>query len=444
MLISFSVENYLSFKDKVTFSFNAASIKEHPNHVINTSDGRYNLLNGVLIYGANGSGKSNLIKAISFVKYFVVNSFKEKQSNEPIGIEEFMLSTETVNKPSTFEIEILINNTKYRYGFVLSKKRVLKEWLYLSHKIKEHLLFERSYDNDFEKSNYEISSRFKDTDPVNTDLVRENALFLSVSSQFNGVISMEIIKWLQNATFVSGTNYNEFIDETAELLLEQNSNSRNIIIELLKSAKLGFSDVKIKKRELTEDMLGGLPKELRTLLIANKKEVTNIKTVHTKRDHLGRKVDDIEFDLMSQESLGSQKFFALIGPIYQSLLNGSLLMVDELDARLHSNLSRLIIDFYQNEKNNPNKSQFIFTTHNTQFLDRNLFRRDQLYMIDKSENESSFLYNILNMSKILSDAPTVRNDASFEKDYLEGKYGAVPFDKTEGQKLHIWKLLDNN
>ena len=442
MLIKFSVENYLSFKDKIEFSFEAAAIKEHPDHVLNSKDGRYKLLNGALIYGHNGSGKSNLISAITFMRDFVINSSKEKQAKERISIEEFKLSTLTVNKPSFFEIEIIFDETKYRYGFRVDENHVWDEWLFVSHKVKEYQLFSRTYDEFLEEHSYEIDPKFKESDPVNPDITRKNALLLSVLAQFNGEVSIQLVEWFQKATFVSGTNYMEFIDYTAKLLSDE-TKPNETILGLLRNAKLGFSNVNVKKKELTEEMLGGIPRELKSFLIKTKQEILNVKTIHTKRDHQGRKVGELEFDLMTHESLGSQKFFALVGPIYKALLEGSLLIIDELDARLHSNLSRLIIEFYQLPVNNPKQSQFIFSTHNTQFMDKSLFRRDQLFLIDKSELDSSFLYSIYGLNKVKPDAPAVRNDASFEKDYLDGKYGAVPFGQNEGRQLNIWELAND-
>ena len=440
MLINFSVKNFLSFKEEVSFTFNAASIKEHPDHVFEMADGRYNLLNGALLYGANGSGKSNFISALSFVKDFAINSFKNKQAKEKIDIDEFRLSTDTLNKPSRFEIEILIDDTKYRYGFIVDKVVVSEEWLYVSHKIKEYPLFQRVFDSDSDHYNYDVNPRFKETDSADPELTRKNSLFLSMCAQLNGKTSIKIIEWFQKATFVSGTNYMEYVDYTANLLNTPRQNE--VMLRILKKANLGFSKVRIIKNPMTEEMLSGLPKELKSLILSSNSDALQVKTHHNKYDHLGNVVaNDVEFDLMRDESLGTQKFFALLGPIYNSLLNGSLLIIDELDARLHTNLSRLIIEFYQSAFNNPNKSQFLFATHNTQFMDKTLFRRDQLFLIDKTKNESSFLYNIFNMSKFDSDLPSVRNDASFEKEYLEGKYGAVPFDQTAGRNLHIWDLM---
>ncbi|MEN2282232.1 ATP-binding protein [Algoriphagus sp. SE2] len=440
MIIEFSIENYLSFKDKITFSFQAASIKEHPDHVFEENNGRYSVLLGALLYGANGSGKSNLIRGLSFMKDFIINSSKDKQANEEIAVEFFKLSSDSINKPSSFEASILINNEFYRYGFSLDKERIYKEWLFTKSKIKETPLFVREFKKESMSYEYQIENDFKKGDPVDTFLVRKNALFLSVSSQFNGEFSKKLVSWFSTITFISGTNYSDYIKYTADLISE--ASHRKLILEFLRTANLGFHDVKVQKKEITEEMLDGLPLEFKKLFLSSKnREITNIRTIHTKWDHNGRKVGEVEFDLMKEESLGSQKFFALAGPIYHSLLTGSLLVIDEFDSRLHPDLSRFIIQIFQNRLNNYKNSQFLFSSHNTQFLDRNLLRRDELFFIDKTERESSYLYNIYNMSKLSPDLPNVRNDASFEKDYLEGKYGAVPFNKTIGRQLNLWDLI---
>lgn len=442
MILEFSVENFLSFKEKVTFSFEAASIKEHPDHVLEAEDGKYNILLGALLYGANGSGKSNLIKSLSTMKDLVINSSKDKQVDEEIPVDFFKLSTDTINKPSTFEVAILHEGEYYRYGFSVNKEKIHREWLFTKVKNREISLFSREFLRDSNSYDYNIHPGFKELDPIDPSIVRKNALFLSVNAQFNGRISMQIVKWFSSITFISGTNYSDFIEYTADLISD--GNQRRFILEVLQAANLGFYDVKVQKKEITDEMLTGLPIELKKLFLASKnRNITNIKTLHTKRDHFGRKVGEVEFDLMTEESLGSQKFFALTGPIYNSLIKGSLLVIDEFDARLHPDLSKFIIQIFQNPLNNSRKAQFLFSSHNTQFLDKTLFRRDELFFIDKTERESSYLYNINNMSKLIPDMPNVRNDASFEKDYLEGKYGAVPFNKGSGRQLNLWDLMKN-
>ncbi|MFL0681999.1 MAG: ATP/GTP-binding protein [Algoriphagus aquaeductus] len=440
MILEFSIENYLSFKEKVTFSFEAASIKEHPDHVFETEDGKYNILLGALLYGANGSGKSNLIKSLSTMKDLVINSSKDKQVDEEIPVEFFKLSTETINKPSSFEVAIIQEGEYYRYGFSVSKEKIHREWLFTKSRSKEILLFSREFLRESNSYDFNIHHTFKDSDPIDPSIARKNALFLSVNAQFNGNVSMQIVKWFSAITFISGTNYSDFIEYTADLISE--GTHRRFILEVLQAANLGFHDIKVQKKEITDEMLTGLPIEFKKLFLSSKnRNIINIRTIHTKRDHHGRKVGEVEFDLMTEESLGSQKFFALTGPILNSLVKGSLLVIDEFDARLHPDLSKFIIQIFQNTTNNSRKAQFLFSSHNTQFLDRTLFRRDELFFIDKTDRESSYLYNINNMSKLIPDMPNVRNDASFEKDYLEGKYGAVPFNKRNGRQLNLWDLI---
>jgi len=347
-----------------------------------------------------------------------------------------------VKRPTTPEIlsklkELCLNNTRNDLSRDLSNfvsQKILRARK--NHQIqKRRVLGSNTY-------YYDFHPRFKELDPIDNSIVRKNALFLSVSAQFNGKISREIVKWFSSITFISGTNYSDFIEYTADLISE--GTHRRFILEVLQAANLGFNDVKVQKKEITDEMLTGLPVEFKKLFLASKsRNITNIRTIHTKRDHHGRKVGEVEFDLMTEESLGSQKFFALSGPILNSLIKGSLLVIDEFDARLHPDLSKFIIQIFQNTLNNSRKAQFLFSSHNTQFLDKTLFRRDELFFIDKTERESSYLYNINNMSKLIPDMPNVRNDASFEKDYLEGKYGAVPFNKGSGRQMNLWDLIKN-
>lgn len=385
------------------------------------------------MYGANGGGKSNFLEGLSFMKYFVINSSKQKQANEAIEVTPFLLSTETLNKASYFEIEIFKSNVHYKYDFVVDNKRVYKEILSKYEGKKEKVLFQRDYVHDKTEYEFQISNEFKETDPIDPKIVRENALLISVSSQFNGKVSQDIVDWFQSITLLSGTNYLEYIDYTAELL--EKPSSGNTIKRLLVEANLGFIDVEIEKKTITADMLDGIPSEMKKVLLSMKKDIVRVKTIHAKREKNGRTVGQVEFDLLNDESLGSQKFFALLGPIYDSLKNGNLLIIDELDARLHPYVSKLILDFYLSEFNNPHHAQFIFTTHNPQFLNKDILRRDQLLFVNKTEEESSEIYSAY------SHEHNIRNDASYDKEYLTGNLEALPFtDINKGKQLRIWEM----
>lgn len=431
MLVRFAVENFLSFKERTELSLNSTVIKEHTSNVVDVNE-KVNLLNGALLFGSNGSGKSNFIKAFNFVNIFVRNSFRDKQAYEKIGISPFLLGTNTENKPSSFEIEILTENHTVIYYLKLDNEKVIEERLCFLEKRRTKELFSRTI-NDESEYEYVISELFKKTDPINPKTVRANASLISVSSQFNGEISTSIINWFYMATVISGANYKQYIEYTAKLF-EKDNRTKQVMKRILGMANLGFQGIKVESKPITKEMLNSLPPEIRDIMLGVKKDITKVKTIHHKYAPNGVQLNEVEFDLVENESLGSQKFFAMLGPIYKSLKHGSLLIIDELDARLHHHISSFILKLFLSKKNNPNNAQFIFTTHNSQFLDKNLLRRDQLYIVQKNEVEASTMYSIYDHESKL------RNDASYDKEYLKGNLGGVPIDQTVLDELNIWEL----
>ena len=189
MLLELTIGNFKSIKKNVTLSMVASTLKEHKNtHTFNTS--KYSLLKSALIFGANASGKSNLVKGISFMKNFVISSAKDTQINEKIDIDNFKLDIESELQPSFFEVIFLLNNTRYRYGFQVNEDRVDSEWLFFVPTIKEAKLFTR------EGNNISLGVNFKEGRGLK-EKTRNNALFLSVAAQFNGEISRSILNWFR-------------------------------------------------------------------------------------------------------------------------------------------------------------------------------------------------------------------------------------------------------
>ncbi len=190
MLIEFSVGNYRSFKEVVTFSMVAADLPADNNTIhddnVLTVDDDLKLLKSAAIYGANASGKSNLAKALNFMKWFMINSSREGQSTDDIKVEPFRLSVETENKPSFFEIVFLLDGIKYRYGFEVTRKKIVSEWLFYVPNIEESVLFDREEDKINSSEEYQANGVEK--------LTRDNALFLSVSAQFNVRIAEQILR----------------------------------------------------------------------------------------------------------------------------------------------------------------------------------------------------------------------------------------------------------
>jgi uncharacterized protein len=439
MLIEFSVGNYRSFKEKVTFSMVAANLvskdKEIDNNNVFTVDDNLSLIKNAAIYGANASGKSNLAKAMSFMKWFMVNSSKETQSTEKINVEPFRLSTETESQPSYFEIVFLLQGQKYRYGFEVNKDKVVSEWLFYVPKVRETKLFERHENNISCSRNYKADGIQQRT--------RHNALFLSVSAQFNVDIAEKILAWLTNQLkIISGLNDDGYQGYTSRCLSESKS-KRNAIFKLIKKLDLGINELDIQseldiqeldsietlhKAQKEKELLNDGSQEIVTnifnaidLLIENRRKtkIPSIKTLHQKFDDNGVLVGTESFDLKFQESEGTQKIFAISGLLVDALQEGKTLIIDEFDARLHPLISYAIVELFNKNDTNPNNAQLIFMTHDTNLLTNKLFRRDQIWFTEKNKYGVTDLYSLAEYK--------IRNDASFESDYIKGRYGAIPY-----------------
>ena len=426
MLIDFSVSNFLSFKNKVKIDFTADSIKEYKeqNTFLPHPQLNFTLLKSIGFFGNNASGKSNILKALAFMKDFVLNSSKETQSNESIPVTNFLLSTETESAMSSFEIRFLIDGFTYKYGFEVNKNKVRSEWLFVTQKIKEEPLFFR-IDNEFR-----IDKRFKSEAKGNiemlTGVTRSNALFLSVLSQFNGEISSSITKWFNKIIVIIDEEIGELIEETAPMF--SNSTFKKQLSQIIEKAGLGFKSIEAeislmaKKSNFSRRFISNI---YATELNNNYK----IKTSHEKFNEESKWVDNVFFDLDKQESIGTQKFIGLLGPILLALNEQRIIIIDELDSRLHTNLVAQIVSIFNSRFNNPNGAQLIFSSHNTNLLRKNL-RRDQIALLEKDSLGSSTIQTINQLKS------KVRSDASFEKDYLNGEYVKIPLINSQLTLFH--------
>lgn len=426
MLIEFSVGNFRSFNAPVTFSMVAANITAK-NKALNQNNvfqlKNLNLLKSAAIYGANASGKSNLLAAFRFMRKFVLAS-TESNSEDKIPVQPFLLNTSSQDQPSYFEVTFQIEETRYRYGFEVSKNIVQTEWLYRT-KIRESELFWR------EDSRIEVKSGFKEGRGLE-GRTRGNVLFLSVSDQWNGKIANKIIQWFKRTGIISGIEDRAYLGFTVSQFVEDDSVKAKIN-EYMRQMDLGVSEISAETvhglpddlRNILEKMDDTeLPAEVQEALSDDSKWFTpSVKFLHQQFDESDNKVQNIEFSFEDQESEGTKKAFALSGPILHSLNGGRVLFIDELDARLHPLMTRYIIKLFNSKVTNPNNAQLIFATHDTSLLKNEIFRRDQIWFTEKDRFGSTDLYSLVEYKKTKG----VRNDASFEADYIAGKYGAIPF-----------------
>lgn len=432
MIIEFNIGNFKSFKEIVTFSMVASKTSSRDKNLDENNtfniDSKLALLKSAVIYGANASGKSNLIDAMRFMREGVRDSARDTQAGDAIRVEVFRLSEDTVNEPSFVQMVFVLDGKKYRYGFEVNQKQVVSEWLFHVPNTKEAKLFVR------DENGISVSSAFKEGKGIE-DKTRDNALFLSVVAQFNGSISKKILGWFKMIRIYSGLhpriNHYEY---TASLL--ENSRYRESVLQLLRKLDLGFETVEIEKTSLDivflpeaeniPDELKGVHaklkdamQELKTIRNFDSLNRKAIKTIHQRYNSEGQASSTELFDLESNESEGTRKLFALAGSLVDVLSNGKILVIDEFDRSLHPLITQAIIKLFNSNDTNPKNAQIIFTTHDTNMLTNKLFRRDQIWFTEKDKCRATKLYSLVEYK--------VRNDASFESDYIQGRYGAIPF-----------------
>lgn len=416
MLVNFKVENFKSFKDFTEFSMEATKLKNLKDS--NTFDiNNVSLLTSAVIYGANASGKSSFLDAMDTMKSIIRNSVNIEKMKKYLS-EPFLLNTQTEKKETFFEIEFIIDKMIYRYGFEIAiNATILKEWLYrkkIQPKAQPTRLFER------EKQTITLGTSFKEGKLLN-DKTRDDALFLSVVAQFNGEISENILKWFNQFNILSNIKSDGFKHYSFDKL--EDNNFKEKIVNLIKSADIGIYD--ISKKKISFDELKKENSELEELpsfLLKELKEkgLSTIETQHIQYDknNVFDKFKSFDLDF---ESDGTQKLLALSAPIIETLLNGEILIIDELDNSMHTELVNAIIKLFNSKETNSNNAQLIFTTHDTNLLNQELFRRDQIWFTQKDIYGASELYSLVEYGK-----GKVRDDLVLEKNYLDGKFGAVP------------------
>lgn len=418
MLVEFTVNNFKSIKDTVKFSMLTSS-KDEGNCF---EKRKYNLLKSAILYGANASGKSNFLRAMAFMSRFVLNKYKIIQSTDKLPHDPFRLSTETEDASSSFEIVFFIDDIKYRYGFEIDNKLVYSEWLYADEKGKEAKLFYR----DIEEKEYVNPNKFaegysffnKKDEKIN---VSANQLFIWKCDQENGEISKDILNWFSRFNMIDGMDHNGYINFTMKKM--DNEDFKEKIIDLVKTADIGIDDIQVEEEDVPLEVIEKLqlPEFLKDEMIKEGgfKSIT-LNTLHQKFDNNGNVVDNVIFELEKEESKGTRKFFAMSAPILDTLKNGKVLIIDELDASLHPILTQHLIKLFHDENINRNNAQLIFATHDTNLLKKTIFRRDQIWLSEKDKYGSTDLYS-------LAQFKNVRKNEDFEKQYIHGKYGAIPY-----------------
>lgn len=399
MLIRFSFKNFKSFKNENCLDMEATSLKEHEYNVAKTENGEY--LKVSAIYGANASGKTNVLQAFDYMKKRILVSDDSKK-NSPIG-EENIYSFMINNDPIALEVEILAKNNKiYKYGFEVLKDTIISEWLFEKRVNKFYAIFERENNNVSMKPN-------KISGLVNID---ERTLFLNIYSKIdrNNEDFSNVYDWFVNSMYLDlgNPNFERFINNRVSLKILSDENYKKELLKFIKTFDSGIEGIRT-----TPDSIEA---------VKNNNGIIDIEVLH--RGENGE-LKALPFYL---ESNGTRKMFHLFDFFMDALKNGMVLFVDELDAKLHPLLTRYIINLFHNSQTNIGNGQLIYSTHDTVNLNKETFRRDEIWFAEKDKDGISEIYALSDY--ILEDdknaGKKVRNDATYNKDYLTGRYGAIP------------------
>jgi AAA15 family ATPase/GTPase len=428
MLVQFSVKNYKSIKDKVTLSMVASSDSTHPENAFEVENRNFSLLKSVGIYGANASGKSNILEALGIMRWMVLKSATKLQSGDKINVTPFKLDTAFSSKPSEFEIVFIHNGERYIYGFSIDSNKVHAEWLTAARKSRPRLLFQRKINSGGEYK-YDLGPSWKGDKKQLEEKTRDNALFLSVAEQFNNPTAKPVFKWF--------SNYLQNISPMPDLmkgypetlftlhLCEIDEIFKAGVLLMLKQADLGIIDLGFTRMpvEMLLELMGFPVTEQTEFMLEAFDESQDslsrrVSTTHKMTLKEGEHTT-IDFDLLSDESAGTIRFFSLLGPWILSLNNNYILFIDELDRSLHPNLTRFLLQQIHNTNDKGHAPQLIFTTHDCSLLDADLFRRDQIWFTEKDESEATDLYSLWDFKP--------RKNENYRTGYLKGRYGAVPF-----------------
>jgi AAA15 family ATPase/GTPase len=420
MIIDFTVENFKSIKEEQTFSMLVSNPKdEHPDNLFQPGNEKnISLLKTAIIYGANASGKTNLIIALNALNFFVINSTDLKLGEEIPVYEPFKLDKSCQSMPTKFEMEFIgSDKIRYRYAVSFNKREILFEELIFYPKGQAARLFLRE-----KGKKIKYGAHFKGMRRnIENELIPNN-LFLSKAANSNHEQLKDIyLHFYENFEFHTGVHSFGGIPKmtTAMLRTEENDNFKKKLINFLIAADTGIQSVGFEKRkmngevEFPDDMPDDTKRKF--LELFSQKPITSHKLFDGEKE-----AGEIWFDL-DEESGGTTRMYELAGKIIPALEQGHTFFVDELDNSLHPHLSEYILKLFNNPDTNPNNAQLIAATHDATLLDLKIFRRDQVWFTRKNRFGATEIFSLDEFKK-----NEVRKNTPFGKWYLDGRFGAIP------------------
>ena len=411
MLLRFSVSNHLSIRDSQELLFTASSLKDPSDGLIDCSAApNESVVPAVVIYGANASGKSNLVDAITVMRHMVLRSHTEGDPGGGVPRQAFRLDTESSRRPSRFEIDFVLDGVRHHYGFEANDREFLSEWLYAFPKSHRRSLFVRDRDD------YRFGRDLKGRNSVIAGLTRPNSLYVSAAAQNRHDQLSAVYGYFLSFHGFMGVGVAG--PEASAWLANEDVDSR--VIDFLGKIDTGICDYRRRETDLPEEMRT-FQRELFELVRKRSSESIEFdaegKQVAVELGHRSPVGEPVFLDL-NLESAGTRRLLLVLSLVYRALDEGTPLAIDELDASLHTLAGSEILKLFCSPETNPRGAQLIATTHDTNLMDASVLRRDQLWFTAKDADGATHLYPLTDIRTRASD--------NFEKGYLQGRYGAVP------------------
>ncbi len=402
MLLEFSCSNHKSIRDEILFSTMAGKDTTFEEKTEEISVGK--VLKAALIYGANGSGKSNFIDAITFVKKLVMESINYQPGQ---GIRQIPHKLSDFEEKSTYKIQFFTKGTRYVFGFSLRKMLVVEEYLYYFPNGRQTKIYERD-ENTFSSGN-----KYKGKFTTCKDVLKPNRLLLSCAANFSAV--QEVIDayffFYDELVVYNSDNHTNWMNYSL-YQINNNEKIKKAVITFMTELGMGIKDIVVtidQKKMESSELPPFLSDEFRNILLQKDIDAITAKVIY----------EDFETDLIQEESTGVKKLFGMLCPLIDIIVNGKVLICDELEAGLHEALVFELVKLFMNIKSDK-FAQLIFTTHETGLLNLDLFRRDQIWFTEmKTNDRSTDLYS-------LAEVKNVRKEENFGRGYITGKYGAIP------------------
>lgn len=400
MLLEFKCSNHRSMKEKVNFSMIAGS--DHTSEELLKEFGNFKVLRSAVIYGANGSGKSNFISALAFMRELVSNSIHHQPGQMVFQARHKLNAEET---PSEYNIQFVRNNIRYAYGFSVQQNLIKDEYLYYFPKGRQVKIFERN------GAELKSGDRYKSVFDISISILKNNRLFLSCAANYSNVKEIEeAFMFFKTDLVIYNPEINNWTEYSIELL-QNNDIIKKVFLDILRALGTGVKDIKVKLEKIKLADLSQefqLPDAFKSLIGTQEGNRIEAKVIY----------DQFEVDLMTEESAGVKRLFQIICPIIEILINGRTLICDELESSLHESVIYQIVQLFHHCQYDK-FAQLIFSTHDTSLLDMDLFRRDQVWFTQLNAERATDLYSLVEIKN-------VRKTENLEKGYISGKYGAIP------------------